>query len=166
MSIGYPIYPLTYYILGAIVRRIQPKIKPWLGIVGALIMSAILGAATMLSTDGKLSEALIWEFPDLWVVFIVVSLFVALYRIRIPSAISNVLAFGSSGCYGGYLLSHLFDAWCYKLVPSWHTPEHYARIFVCITVPIFFVSLLLGTLLERVMKRPCTNRKGASKCLH
>lgn len=28
------------------------------------------------------------------------------------------------------------------------------------------VSLLLGALLERVNKWPCTNRKGASKCLH
>lgn len=154
------------YILGAIARRIQPKINPWLGIVGALTMSAILGAATVLSTDGKLSEALTWEFPDLWIAFIVVCLFVALYRVRIPSAISRILAFGSSGCYGGYLLSHLFDAWCYKLVPSWRTPEHYALIFFGITVPIFIVSLLLGALLERVNKWPCTNRKGASKCLH
>ena len=105
------IYPLTYYILGAIVRRIQPKINPWLGIVGALIMSAILGAATVLSTEGKLSEALTWEFPDLWIAFIVVCLFAALYRVRIPSAFSRILAFGASGCYGGYLLSHLFDAW-------------------------------------------------------
>ena len=160
------IYPLTYYILGAIVRRIQPKINPWLGIVGALIMSAILGAATVLSTEGKLSEALTWEFPDLWIAFIVVCLFAALYRVRISSAFSRILAFGASGCYGGYLLSHLFDAWCYKLIPNWRTPEHYALIFFGITIPIFIVSLLLGALLERVNKWPCTNRKGASKCLH
>ena len=76
---------------------------------------------------------------------------------------------GEAACHivnGGYLLSHLFDAWCYKLIPNWRTPEHYALIFFGITIPIFIVSLLLGALLERVNKWPCTNRKGASKCLH
>ncbi|MBQ8587341.1 MAG: acyltransferase family protein [Oscillospiraceae bacterium] len=159
------IYPLTYYILGAIVRRLQPKLNFWLAIAGAVMMAAVLGAATVLSTDGKLSEALTWEFPDLWVVFLVVFLFVALYRVRIPAALRPVLAFCASGCYGGYLLSHLFDAWCYKLVPAWHTPAHYALVFFCITVPIFMVSLLPGALLEGVKKRSCPNRKGASKCL-
>lgn len=116
--------------------------------------------------DDYLSEALTWEFPDLWGVFIVVCLFIALYRVRIPSAIGRVLAFGASGCYGGYLLSRLFDAWCYKLIPGWRNPEHYALIFFCITVPIFVIALLLGALLDRVIKWPCANRKGASKCLH
>lgn len=160
------IYPLTYYILGAIVCRLQPKISPWIGIAGAILMSAILGAATVLSTDDKLSEALTWEFPDLWIVFIVVCLFIALYRVKIPSALSRILAFGAGGCYGGYLLSHLFDAWCYKLIPGWRNPEHYALIFFCITVPIFLVSILWGTLIERVIKWSCSCRKGVSECLH
>ena len=160
------IYPITYFILGAIVRRIQPKINPWLGIVIALMVSAILGAATVLSTDGKLSEALTWEFPDLWITIIVVCLFVALYRVKIPSAISRSFAFGASGCYGGYLLSHLFDAWCYKLIPSWRSPDHYALIFFCITVPIFIVSILLGVLIERITRPTNLLRKEKSKCLH
>ena len=158
------IYPLTYYILGATVRRIQPKIKPWLGIIGAAAMSVILGAATVLSTDAKLSDALTWEFPDLWIACIVVSLFVSLYRVRIPAGMGRILAFSASGCYGGYLLSHLFDAWCYKLLPSWGTPERYVLIFCCITVPIFVVSVLLGAMLEGMVKWPGSNRKGASKC--
>ena len=144
------LYPLTYYIWGAIVRQIQPKINPWLGIAVALMMSAMLGAATVLSTDGQLSDALIWEFPDLWIVLIVVCLFVALYRVRIPFAISRVLAFGASGCYGGYLISHLFDAWCYNLFPVWRSPEHYAVLFICVTVPIYITSLHFGVLLESI----------------
>lgn len=158
------IYPLTYYILGAIARRIQPKINPWFGIAGALMMSAVLGAATVLSTDGSLSEALTWEFPDLWIVFIVVCLFIALYRVRIPPVLSRILAFGAGGCYGGYLLSHLFDAWCYKLVSQWRTPEKYWLIFFCVTVPIFIISLLLGALLAKVIQLLCPHRKETSKC--
>lgn len=158
------IYPLTYYILGATVRRIQPKTNPWIGIIGAVAMSAILGVATVLSTDGKLSAALTWEFQDLWIACIVVCLFVSLYRVRIPAGMGRILTFGSSGCYGGYLLSHLFDAWCYTLLPSWRTPERYVLIFCCITLPIFVVSVLLGAMLERIVKWPGSNRKGASKC--
>ena len=160
------IYPITYYVLGAIVRRIQPKINPWLGIAGALMVSAILGAATVLSTDGKLSEALTWEFPDLWITVIVVCIFMALYRVRIPTAVSRILAFGAGGCYGGYLLSHLFDAWCYKLVPGWRTPENYALLFLCITVPIFIASILLGVLLERLTRPPYSLIKKKPNCPH
>lgn len=145
-------YPLTYYILGAIVRRVQPKINPWLGIAGALGVCAILGFATVLSTDGILSEALVWEFPDLWIVCIVLCLFVALYRVKIPSFISRLLAFGAGGCYGGYLLSHLLDAWCYRLISDWRTPEKYGYLFLCITIPIFLISILLGVPLEKMAK--------------
>lgn len=157
------IYPVTYYVLGAIVRRIQPKISPWAGIAGAITMSAILGTATVLSTDDKLSEALTYEFPDLWIVFIVVCLFIALYRVRISSVLSRVLACGAGGCYGGYLLSHLFDAWCYKLIPGWRNPEHYALLFFCITVPIFIISLLMGALLEKAIKGVCSHKKSTAK---
>lgn len=145
-------YPITYYILGAIVRRLQPKINPWLGIVGALGISALLGSATVLSTDGTISEALVWEFPDLWIVCIVLCLFVALYRVRIPSFISRLLAFAAGGCYGGYLLSHLLDNWCYRLIPDWRTPEKYGLLFLCITIPIFLISILLGVPLEKMAK--------------
>lgn len=96
---------------------------------------------------------------------IAVCLFVSLYRIRIPASVGRILAFSSSGCYGGYLLSHLFDAWCYKLLPSWRIPDRYALVFFCITLPIFIVSVLLGAMLERISNRLRSHRKGASKCL-
>lgn len=153
------VYPLTFYVLGAILRRLQPKVNPWLGIAGAVSVSAILGAATILSTDGKLSEALIWEFPDLWIVLIAVCLFTAVYRVRIPRAFHSVLAFCAGGCYGGYLLSYLFDAWCYNLVPGWKTPSKYGWIFLCVTVPVAIASLLLGVLLERVAKGLWVHKK-------
>lgn len=53
-----PIFPLTYYILGAVVKRLQPKIKPYIGIFGALLMAFVLGTVTVLSTDRNLGEAM------------------------------------------------------------------------------------------------------------
>lgn len=147
------IYPLTYYVLGAVIRRLQPKIKPWIGIVLAVSMSFLLGAATVLSTDGKLSEALTWEFADLWIAVIAVCLFTALYNLQLSAAFARVFAFASGGCYGGYLLSHLLDAWCYSIVPEWSTPEKYPLVFLCITIPIFLVSILCGKLLQGLTDR-------------
>lgn len=60
-------YPLTYYILGAMIRRMKPSVNPYLCILSALGVAAILGAGTVLSTEGPLGEALTWEFPDIWI---------------------------------------------------------------------------------------------------
>lgn len=156
------LYPLTYYILGAVVRRLEPRIRPWAGIAGALVLAMALGAATTLSTDGKLSEAFTQEFGDLWIAGMVVCLFLALYRVETGPKMGKVLAFGAAGCYGGYLLSHLLDAWCYRLAAQWRTPDQYPKLFFCVTLPIFLVSLLAGWVLERLTGRLL--RKEGSKC--
>ena len=147
------LFPLTYYILGAVVKRLQPEIKPYIGILGALLMSFALGTATVLSTDRNLGEAMTWEFADLWIAVIAVCLFTSFYSLRIPSFISKLLCFGAKGCYGGYLLSYLLDAWLYKLVPNWRTPEKYLLFFIGITVPTFLVSLLCGRTLQEISAR-------------
>lgn len=145
------LYPLTYYILGAIVYRLRPKLHPAAGITGAAAIALLLGAATVLSTDGTLSEAFTWEFADLWIVMIVLLLFVSLYNLWLPNFAQKLLCFGAKGCYGGYLLSHLLDAWCYRLVPQWRTPEQYPKVFFLITLPIFLLSVCCGWLLERLV---------------
>lgn len=143
------LYPLTYYILGATVRRFKPKLHPMLGIFAALGISALLGAATVLSTDDILNEAFTQEFADLWIVLISFSLFAGLYHIRVPTIPAKLLKIGAGGCYGGYLLSHLLDAWCYRLIPQWRTPEKYWLLFLVVSLPIYFVSILSGILLDK-----------------
>jgi len=138
-------YPVTYYILGAIIGKTQPKARPWWCIAGALGIALALGAATVLSTDGTLSEAASWEFADLWIVGICLCLFLGLYRVRFHG---KWLCFFSKGCYGGYLLSHLLDAWVYQLLPAWRTPEKYGLLFLTVTVPVFLVSVAAGRLLQ------------------
>lgn len=156
-------YPVTYYILGATVRRLQPRLHPALGILGAAVMAMLLGAATVCSTDGKLSEAFTQEFGDLWITIMVLFLFVGLYRVELHGIAGKVLSFAAGGCYGGYLLSHLLDAWCYKLVAQWHQPEMYLRLFVCVTIPIFVISVLLGNALQRLSVLPLRTRKAVAR---
>ncbi|MBR2889831.1 MAG: acyltransferase family protein [Oscillospiraceae bacterium] len=157
------LYPLSYYILGAVVKRFQPRIHPLIGILGALGIAACLGTATVLSTDDFLNRALTWEFGDLWIVGIVLCLFLALYRLELPPWLGRILAFGADGCYGGYLLSYLLDAWCYRLIPQWRTPDHYGLMFLGVTVPIFLAAVLMGWILERVANRLAGRRKGSAK---
>lgn len=139
---------LTYYVLGAVIRRLQPKVRPWLALLTAILLAVGLGAATLLSTDGKLSEAFAQEFADLWITAITVCAFLSLYRLRLPSGWQKVFHLAAGGCYGGYLLSHLLDAWCYRCFPQWQTPAQYPKLFFAVTVPIFLTSLLAGKALQ------------------
>lgn len=143
------LYPLSYYVLGALIRRLQPKIPVWVGIACALAMAFILGTITILSTDRNLSKAMQWEFQDLWIVFIAVCLFVSLYRIRIPARLQKLLAFGASGCLGACLISHLFDYWGYTLLPFLNKPSLYFLQFLCVSIPIYLVCLVLGHFFQK-----------------
>ena len=144
-------YPVTYYVLGAVIRRMQPKIHPAASLCGAAAMALLLGAVTVLSTDGQLSEAAVWEFPDIWITVISVLLFLSFYRWKLSAWAAKLVAWGAGGCYGGYLLSHLLDAWCYHLAPQWKNPQGYGTLFFLITVPIFLVSVAAGRLLEKII---------------
>lgn len=146
------LYPLSYYVLGALIRRLQPKIPVWVGIGCAIAMAFILGTITILSTDRGFTKTHQWEFQDLWIVFIAVCLFVSLYRIHIPQGLQKILRFGAGGCFGACLISHLFDSWCYQLLPALNTPSRYFLQLLCVSVPIYIVSLLLGRLLQKFIE--------------
>lgn len=141
-------YPVTYYILGALIRRLDIRLPPWLGLSGAGVLSCLMGLLTVLSTDKTIYEAAAWEFGDLPVMGIGFFLFASLHHLELPDKAGRLLRFGAGGCYGGYLLSHLMDAWCYRLFPGWNAPEYYGLLFLCVTVPVFTVSAGAGFLLE------------------
>lgn len=157
------IYPLTYYVLGAIIRRARPRVAPVAAISVSLVTALALGTATVLSTDGTIHEAFTQQFADLWIAVIAVSLFLGTYRVRLSPRLGQVLAFCAKGCYGGYLLSHLLDSWAYGILPQWHTPQSYWKLFFCVSIPIFAVSILLGHLLQAAAGMPfSTGRRVAA----
>ena len=144
------LYPITYYCLGAFVKRRKPATPPWIGLSLACLLALGLGAATVISTDGALNEAFSQEFGDLWIVCICLCLFLSLYRLRLSPHAARLAAFLSGGCYGAYLLSHLLDAWVYRLFPQWHTPSKYWILLLAVTLPIFICTLMVGKLLSTV----------------
>lgn len=141
-------YPLTYYLLGAVIRRKQPILRVW-PVPAALSIAMLLGLATTLSTDDTLSNAYTQEFGDLFICVMTLCLFLGLYRLRCKDA-SKLLRWASGGCFGAYLLSHLTDATVYRQFPAWHDPEDYWKLFICATVPCFVLMLLAGKLLALV----------------
>lgn len=87
----------------------------------------------------------------------VVCLFLALYRLRPGKVLSKILAFGAGGCFGGYLLSNLLDAWCYQACP-WHDPRDYWKQVLFVTVPIWLCSMAAGHGLEALCRRICRRK--------
>lgn len=152
------LYPITYYVIGAVIRRIQPRINPFLGIGIALLTAMGLGLVTLISTDEQYSDAYSQGYGDFWITIIVTSIFVALYRLQPGKRLSTILRWAAGGCFEGYLLSHLLDGWVYLAIPAWRTPEKYLVAYVCLTIPIYLASLLMGKLLHTIVAA-CTNGK-------
>ena len=142
------LYPVTYYILGAAIRRLQPKVKPWQGLGGALLISMILAAISIATTDKGFSTGFTQDYGGIWTMATAACVFLGLYRVKAGKGTGRVLAWLSGGVFEGYLLSKIFDLWTYPLVKQWHTPEKFWLVFLVITVPTFIFSLLLGKLVS------------------
>lgn len=141
-------YPLTLYTLGAVIRRTKPKVPALIGLLGALLVAMGLSHATMRTVTNGFYSGFSQGYGGFWVVMMVFCLFLAVYRLQIGPRCAKVLAFLSGGVFEGYILSRLFDVWIYGEFPQWHTPEKYPLLFLCVTLPVFVISLLSGKLLN------------------
>lgn len=146
------LYPISFYVLGAIFRRVQPKINPLLGLGAALASALLMGAGTVLSTDGKFQDAITWSFGDLGMVIVSVGLFIGMYRAKLSPRLSKFFAFAATGSYGAYMLSHLLDAQFYRFVVPWRREGRFLLIFLCVTVPIYLASMVMGIGLDRITR--------------
>ena len=142
------LYPLTYYVLGAAVRKWQPKLPFWLGILLTAALALAMGAASVLSTDEGFSNGFTQGYGGLWTTVLTVLVFVTLYRLQPGKRISAALAWMAGGVFEGYILSRLLDVWVYEKVSFWHSPEYYPLVFLCVTIPVFFTALLMGKLVH------------------
>ena len=105
----------------------------------------------VLSTDGICSEAYAQGYGDFWITLIVTALFLSLYRLRPGRRVSKLLQWMAYGIFEGYLLSHLLDGWVYRTIPAWQTPTKYPLAYLCLTIPIYIASILMGRLLHRIV---------------
>ena len=95
-------------------------------------------------------DALTWDFGDLGMVIVTVGIFLGLYRTKLSPRLAQFFAFAATGSYGAYLLSHLLDAQCYQLVMPWRREGRFLLIFLCVTIPIYIVSMMMGIGLDKI----------------
>ena len=138
------LYPVTYYVLGAVIKKLQPRIKPGLCLLGAAAAAMWMAFMTLISTDGTFSDGFGQGYGGFWVTVIIVFLFIGLYQLDIQPKAAKILSWLSGGVFEGYILSRLLDVWIYATVPQWHTPAMYPAIFLCMTIPVFITSILAG----------------------
>ena len=142
------LYPVTYYILGAAVRRLKPKVKPWQGLGLALLICMGLATSSILTTDEGFSKGFTQGYGGIWTMLTAACVFLGLYQVQVGKGTAKILAWLSGGVFEGYLLSKIFDIWTYPQVVQWHTPDKFWLVFLVITVPTFVCSLLLGKLVS------------------
>ena len=142
------LYPVTYYLLGALIRRRQPRVKPWQGLGLALLVSMLLAVFSIISTDEGFSKGFTQGYGGFWTMLTAAGVFLGLYRIHPGERISGVLAFLAGGVFEGYLLSKVFDIWTYPLFKQLHRPGQFWKLFLVVTVPTFICTLLLGKLVN------------------
>ena len=142
------LYPVTYYILGAAIRRLQPRVKVWQGLGLALLISMGLAVASILTTDEGFSKGFTQGYGGFWTMLTAAGVFLGLYRVKVGQGTGKVLAWLSGGVFEGYLLSKIFDIWTYPLVKQWHKPETFWLVFLVVTIPTFLCTLLLGKLVS------------------
>lgn len=152
-------YPLSYYMIGATIRKLRPDVKKkWtITVIAATALTA--GSATILSTDLMLNYATKWEFGSLCIVLIATAVFLMLYRIRLQKRLSGIVSFISKGTLPAYMLSNLTDAWIYKIVPAFHKPELYFVGFILMTVPAYIFWIIIGNGMNFIIGKMTTRDK-------
>ncbi len=156
------LYPFTYYVIGAVIRRLQPKLKWWLGLPAIAVWVGILGLISLDSTDKGFYEGFSQGYGGFWVTIMVTLIFLTFYRIRLKPVAAKVAAWMAGGVFEGYLLSRLFDVWVYGKVTQWHDPQYYLLILLCVTVPVFLASVLMGRATHALVEliwRPFARKK-------
>ncbi len=154
------LYPITMYILGAGIRRFQPKLSSWLGAVLALATVSILGAISVLSTDEVYSKGFTQGYGGFWVTLTALAVFLAIYRVQLPRKLEPAVRWMAGGCFEGFLLSRLFDVWVYDAAPAaWRKPDKYWLCFLLISLPIYFISILLGKAVHTIAVKLCGIKK-------
>lgn len=138
------LYPFTYYILGAVIRRLQPEVKLWKGLALTAGLLAALSTVSLLATDDVFTAGYSQGYGGFWVTLITAMIFVSFYKLRLKPRAAKVAAWMAGGCFEGFLLSYLLDVWVYDRFAMWHRPECYLLLIAAVTVPIWLCSILMG----------------------
>lgn len=149
------IYPLLYYFIGCYIREYQVKINRLLNILLFVLVSVVTGAFIYYVNYGKTFVWGPWQrWESLPFVILTVLLFIFLKNLpfqSLPSLVQRGITRVASLCFGGYLVSYIFDNIFYKVlnekIPT--APERLGYYFII--VPLVFVCSLTLSFVLRVI---------------
>lgn len=149
------IYPVTYYFIGAYIRRNvdMKKLKTpalFAAYLAAILLSGIFNVWKTATVKFKYGE---WcDYPSLQITVCAVLLFLFINSIRypdVPKRASAVIAFISKITLGAYLLSWIPDNYFYRIlndaIPNIPTRLNYFPVMVALTA---FTSLAAAALVQ------------------
>lgn len=154
------LYPVTFYVIGAVIRRLQPKIKLWQGMGAIALVVIFMAWVSLISTDKAFSQGFTQSNGGFWNTLVATLVFLTFYRVKLPEKVGKVLGVMSPGVLEGYLLSIVLDRSLYAAFPQWHNVGSYPILFLCATVPIFLISITAGRIVHAVSAK-LTRRKNA-----
>lgn len=152
------LYPVTYYVIGAVIRRLQLKVKVWQGMLLTALVVMFVAWVTLISTDQAFAKGFTQGNGDFWNTLVATLVFLTFYRVRLPERAGKLLGQMAQGVLEGYLLSIVLDRSFYAAFPQWHRPEHYPLLFLCVTVPIFVISITAGRGVHALSLRLCRRK--------
>lgn len=152
-------YPVTFYVIGAVIRRVRPSVKVWQGLALTAVTVMFMALVSLISTDKVFSKGFTQGNGGFWNTLVATLVFLTFYRVEFPAAFGKLLSQMSQGVLEGYLLSIVLDRSMYAAFPQWHSPEKYPILFVCVTIPIFLISITAGRGVHEISIRLCRKKK-------
>ncbi len=113
-----PLYPVTYYFIGAFIADYKPKLKAWAKlptiVLAAIIPTLITAGYT--HARGEYAWYMMVGFQNICVCLTAVAVFIALYDIKhCPAPVGFVLKHISLCAFEMYLFSFIWDSFVYKV---------------------------------------------------
>ena len=149
-------YPILYYFLGAYIRKystdLDIKILP--SLFSLILIVLLNGIFSYYRSYNSQVMSGSWSNHDSFFVFVQTFLvfnIILKFKINVKSKrINGLIKVLSDSCYGGYLLSYIFDFLVYKkiCVVSTDAVGRFKYIFVIFI--IFILSLLSSIFIERI----------------
>lgn len=145
------LWPVAYYLLGAMIRKYQIKIRKIVCILMIYLLCAFKAVVTYQSAHhGIFSEGITGSYSDFFVMIITVLIFIMLYQVKISKQwLAKMLEHISKRCLHIYLLSSIADNLMNQiLMPlGYREQEQYWWTFGIRLVSVFVISLFMSELL-------------------
>jgi len=140
------IYPIMYYFIGCYLKEFGLKIGLLKNAIFFIVLAVLLGTINYYISYGKCFVSGMWsEYCSFLTVCLTVLLFTFFLNINfknVPNCFQKFLQYLSDWCFGGYLVSFIFDMIFYPMLNS-AIPDVQLRFkYYFIIVPIVFIGSL------------------------